>query len=227
MKKKIISDIRLFKSERQSEYGEYVTESFGDKKLNAVVTRIVMKLRENGFSLGGFDHLYINFTTCDVSESMILSDKEDRYHPWYRYCHVHVSRDLFQKLGSSEARCDTIHLIYTVLSVYFITEEFDGARILSCIRQAVEQGEDMLMRFKEKLTSKRKAVILLRVLDSCKYGPLLKVYDAEGNLLFEKDLPESVTLDHLGDIQVSTKRVMVKPRKNAINAQTYPFVFEY
>ena len=47
MKKKIISDIRLFKSDSQNEYGVYRTEYFGDKKLIAVVKRVVMKLREN------------------------------------------------------------------------------------------------------------------------------------------------------------------------------------
>ena len=70
MKKKIISGIRLYKSESQNEYGGYITDSFGDKRLNAVVKRVVIKLRENEFSLGEFDHLYINFTTCDISENM-------------------------------------------------------------------------------------------------------------------------------------------------------------
>jgi hypothetical protein len=53
------------------------------------------------------------------------------------------------------------------------------------------------------------------------------VYDAEDNLLFEKDLPEAVMLDYLGDIQVSPKRVTIKPRKNAFTAQVAPLVFEY
>ena len=68
MNKKTISDIRLFKSKSQNEYGVYSTEYFGDKSLTAIVNRIVMKLRENEFSLGEFDHLYINFTTCDMAE---------------------------------------------------------------------------------------------------------------------------------------------------------------
>jgi hypothetical protein len=53
------------------------------------------------------------------------------------------------------------------------------------------------------------------------------VHDAEDNLLFEKDLPEAVMLDYLGDIQVSTKRVAIKPRKNAFTTQIAPLVFEY
>ena len=89
MKKKIISDIRLYRSESQNEYGVYGTESIAEKKLNAIVQRVVMKLREYEFSLGEFDHLYINFTTCDIGKKTILSDYVDKYHPWYRYCLVH------------------------------------------------------------------------------------------------------------------------------------------
>ena len=186
-----------------------------------------MKLRENQFSLGEFDHLYINFTTCNITDRMNLSNKVDRYHPWYRYCDVHIENDLFQKLGSPETWNDIIHWISTILVTYFASKEFDKAYILSCIQQAVEQGENMLMKFKEKSTTKRKVVIFLRFLDSCRFYPLLRVYDTEDNMLFETDLPETVMLDYLGDIQVSAKRVTVKPRKNAFTTTNDPLVFEY
>ena len=55
MKKKIISDIRLFKSESQNEFGGYITDSIGDKKLNAIVKRVVMKLREADLLRSLFD----------------------------------------------------------------------------------------------------------------------------------------------------------------------------
>lgn len=227
MKKKIISDIRLFKSESQNEYGGYITESFGDKKLNAIVKRVVMKLRENEFSLGEFDHLYINFTTCDMAEKMNLSDKVDRYHPWFRYCNIHVEEDLYNKLDSPESWNEIILHIKNALTTYFISEDFGETHILSCVQQAVEQGEDMLMKFKEKVSTKRKAVIFLRFLDTCRFSPLLCVYDTEENFLFEKDLPQTVALDYLGEIQVSAKRVIIKPRKNAYTAQNKPLVFDY
>lgn len=85
----------------------------------------------------------------------------------------------------------------------------------------------MLMKFKEKISTNRKAIVFLRCLDSCKFHPLLRVYDAEDNLLLEKNLPETILLDYLGDIQVSSKRVTIKPRKNAFTAQVTPLVFEY
>ena len=110
---------------------------------------------------------------------------------------------------------------------FFVSEDFDKASILSCVQQAVEQGQEMLMKYKEKVSAKRKAVVFLRFLDSCKFRPLLSVYDNEDNLLFETDLPETVMLDYLGDIQVSAKRVTIKPRKNAFTSNSHPLVFEY
>lgn len=47
------------------------------------------------------------------------------------------------------------------------------------------------------------------------------------NLLLEKDLPETVSLDYLGNIQVGSKRVTIKPRNNSFIAQAAPLVFEY
>lgn len=226
MKKKIISDIRLFKSESKNEYG-YVTDSFADKKLNAIVKRVVMKLRENAFSLGEFDHLYINFTICDGAAKIELSNEIDRYHPWYRYCTVPVEMDFYQKLGRPEAYNGIFHRISEVLVTCFSTEDFDESRIRSCVHQAIEQGEEMCMRFKEKVSTKRKAVVYLRYLDTCRFYPLLRVYDMEDNLLLEKDLPETLTLDYLGDIQISMKRVIIKPRKNTLTTQKSAMVFEY
>lgn len=78
-----------------------------------------MKLRENEFSLGEFDHLYINFTTCDMAEKMNLSNKVDRYHPWYRYCSVHIEKGLYNKLGSPETWDDIIQWIRNVLVTFF------------------------------------------------------------------------------------------------------------
>ena len=227
MKNRIIKDIRLFISGRNHETGAEFNTPFDDKKLNAIVKRVVMKLRENGFSLGVFDHLYINFTTFDMAERMSLSDEADRYHPWFRECTVPVETDLYNILHLPEAYNDIIRWISTVLVTYFSTEEFNELSILSCVQLAVEQGEKLLMKFKEKITTKRRAVIYLRFLDTCRFYPLLRVYDLEDELLFEKDLPETVTLDCLGEIQVSTKRVTIKPRKNAFTTKRNPIVFEY
>lgn len=221
MSERIIADIRLFRSEGRNSSGHFDMVSFGDKKLNAVVKRIVMKLREHGFSMGDFDHLYINFTLCELSREV------DRYHPWFRHCHVRVTREIYERLGTAESHEHIVRMIGDVLTAFFARGDFDEARISDCIREAVTGGEEMLVPFKEKTTAKRRVVIYLRFLDSCRYAPLLRVYDGEGALLLQRDLPQSVTLDHLGELQVGLKKVTVKPRKNAFTAGKKPIVFEY
>ena len=224
MTKKLISDIRLYKSDPEA---GVETVSFAGKELNAIVKRIVMKLRENQFSFGEFDHLYINFTTREMPQPISLSDKVDSYHPWYRYCDVHMEKERYDTLGSPETYNEIVRDIRTILVACFATEDFGESLILECVRQAVDEGERMLVRFKEKATAKRRAVIFLRYLDTCRFHPLLRVYDPEEQLLFEKDLPEAVMLDYLGEIQVSMKKVTIKPRKNAFTAGQKPLVFEY
>jgi len=224
---KIIKDIRLYKSDTLNEYGNPIIENIDNKKINAITHRIVMKLRENGFSLGDFDHLYINFVTFDTSEKIYLSEKIDIYHPWYRNCFVYIEKELYDNIGKSSSYDFVINAINKVLITYFVTEDFDESFINSCVLQVVEQGEQMLMKFKEKKSSKRKAVIFLRYLDDCIYYPLLRVYDMEEKILYEKDLPKTLMLDNLGEIQLSTKRIKVKPRKNVFNISEKEMIFEY
>lgn len=214
---KIINDIRLYKDHT----------SFGDKMLNAAIHRIVMKLREQHFSLGEFDHLYINFTRCQEENVIHLSDQVDRYHPWYRNCDVGITGELYDRLATPEARGEVIAWIERVLETLFASEDFDSAHIRACISHASTEGESMRMKFKEKSTRTRKAVIHLRYLDICKYLPLLQVFDMEDHLLFETDLPQTLTLDYLGEIQLSARKVTIKPRKNAFTSQMDPLVFEY
>ena len=116
-------------------------------------------------------------------------------------------------------------LIEKVLKAQLSTSDFDEDRISECVNEAVSQGEGMLMKFKEKISSQRRAVLYLRYLDSGKYFPLLRVYDNEDNIILEKDLPESQTLDSLGQISVSSKKVTIKPRNNSWT-DSEPIVFE-
>ena len=211
----IISDIRIYRCKIENVNGVR-PQPFINKKMCAVATRICMKLRENVFSMGDFDHLYINLSTCVGEGDVKPADKSpDRYHPWYRYYDVGISQALYDSLETSDCIPVVSRLIEKVLITQFSTPEFDEDKISQCVSEAVTQGEDMLMKFKEKASSQRIAVLYLRFLDTCMYFPLLRVYDNDGNIVLEKDLPESVTLDTCGQISVSSKRVTIKPRKNS------------
>ena len=87
-----------------------------------------MKLRENNFSLGEFDHLYINFTTCDIANEIELSDYIDKYHPWFRYCNIKVDVDLYSNLDSEINSALIINCVENVLCL-FESDDFNVNRI--------------------------------------------------------------------------------------------------
>ena len=72
--------------------------AFASKSLNIAVHRVIMKLREQNFSLGEFDHLYLNSTVCRPAGTIELIDEIDRYHPWYRYCDIGLSQCEYDRL---------------------------------------------------------------------------------------------------------------------------------
>jgi len=96
------------------------------------------------------------------------------------------------------------------LSISFIIT--DNVYNLNCL---INIENKMIMKYKEKIASTNKVIIYLRYLDSGKYFPLIRVVDLEDNLILEKDLPETRSLDVIGTIQLSAKKVTIKPRKNA------------
>ena len=209
---KIISDIRLYKSTELNAHTD-----ISNKEINIAVQRIVMKLREYGFSFGEFDHLYLNFTTAKPKETFELIDKADPHHPWYRYCNIGVTQSEYENL-TTQLVYEKINLV--LVNLFKITE----AVIKDAITEA-QKGSVMQMFFKEKKSKKATATIYLRLLDCGKYFPLLCVTDLDGHELLRKDLPETIDLNIIGEIQLSSKKVTIKPRKNTFTVDLKPITF--
>ena len=210
---KIISDIRLYKSSESNTHTD-----FASKELNIAVRRVVMKLREYGFSLGEFDHLYLNFTICKQKGTFELIDKVDPYHPWYRYCDIGITQSEYENL--------TIQLVYEKISLVLVNLFNIAEDVIQDAITEAQKGSEMQMFFKEKKSAKATATIFLRLLDSGKYFPLLRVTDLDGQHLMCKDLPETIDLNIIGEIQLSAKKVTIKPRKNAFTRDLKPISFE-
>lgn len=225
---KTIRDIRLYKSDIENVDGNSLPFCFGDKQLNVVIHRVVMKLRETDFSLGDFDHLYLNFTVC-VPEGLIkpANRKTDHYYPWYRFYDIGVSKDLFNSLGITHNITLMISIIEQVLLQFFAPDENSKQTIKAAIMEAVTIGADMLMHFKEKKTVKNRAVIYLRYLDNAHYLPLLCIYDLDDNEILRKDLPSTIDLTYIGEIQLNSKKVVIKPRKNVFAKGIEPTTFYF
>lgn len=144
---KFISDIRLFRSTIANIDGNPLPESFGSKQLNIIIHRIVMKLREQKFSLGEYDHLYLNFTT-QLSEDICLPARRsaDVYHKWYRFYDVGISEDMYYKLNSESSTDYIISKLQNVLVQFFNCGNI--CLIKDCIFEAVEKGENMMILYK-------------------------------------------------------------------------------
>ena len=79
-----------------------------------------MKLRESGFSMGDFDHLYINLTTCEVEDNIAPSKRgTDKFHSWYREYDVGISEKLFDILETPQCIRSVIELLEQVLLKFF------------------------------------------------------------------------------------------------------------
>ena len=190
---KIISDIRLYKSTELNTHTD-----IGNKEINIAVQRVVMKLREYNFSLGEFDHLYLNFTICKPKGTFELIDEVDSYHTWYRYCNIGVTQSEYENL--------TIQLVYEKISLVLVNLFNIAEDVIQDAITEAQKGSEMQMFFKEKKSAKATATIFLRLLDNGKYYPLLRVTDLDGQDILCKDLPETFDLNIIGEIQLSTKK---------------------
>ena len=222
---KVIKDIRLFESTEENVDG-YSPRAYGEKPLLIVLHRVVMKLREQSFTLGDFDHLYINFTTClppyDIRPANRSIDRENR---WFRFYDVGVSFDFFDLHG---AECDADRVLELIKNtLYFCCPQEENRLLIEqAFHEAVSLGKNMPMKYREKRSANRKAVICLYYDDQGRYQAELCVNDESGSELLKEKIPLSSNLLSLGEIQLNSKKVTIKPRKNAFSKHRPPISFD-
>lgn len=139
-KPKPISDIRLYRSKIENVDGKSHPSEFASKELNIITNRIVMKLRENNFTLGDFNYLYLNFTTC-LESGVILPSKRsiDPYHKWYRYYDIGVSEEKYQRFDNENCLDYIVDEIKKTLAAYF--SSMNSCSVENCIMEALNKGE--------------------------------------------------------------------------------------
>lgn len=218
---KVIKEIRIFSSKIENIDGNSLPSAYGTKALNAKIMRIVMRLRENNFSLGDYDHLYINFTTCNVMNNIALAKRKiDTYHPWYRFYDVHVSENMLNSFDEEFI----IESIKQILKNNFSSKEFSKEKMELLIADTLEKKDLFEMKYKEKENSKRKAIIYLKYSDNCLFIPIIRVFDLENKLVFEKELSETNSLDDFGTLIVTNSKVVIKPKKNSWNRNKEDYI---
>lgn len=223
---KLISDIRLYKSEYESTE-KMNPKGFASKKQNAIVTRIVMKLRENGFTLSeDYDHLYMNYTySLPIGEVKIGKHLMIKEFSWFQYCDAGIAEGDYEHLDEDKYTSLLLDLLKKTLLTYYAKDETTSQIIEDAFQAALSEGENMLMKFKEKKTAKRYAVIYLRCLDSGYFLPLLRVFDEKDNLIFEQDLPETLDANYIGQILLNNSRIEIRPKKNVFTKELLPIKY--
>lgn len=224
MPNKLISDIRLFMSCVPNADGQSLPASCGSAQISVNLRRIAMKLREGGFSLGDFDHLYVNLTPC-LPEGTVrpAARSVHRETAWLRYMDAGVAEAQL----ACESALDSLALTLAEKCLLcFAPGEAEQALVRSAVREACEQGEAMLMRFREKRASGLTAAVYLRLLDSGWYHPLLCVTEDDGREHLRADLPACMELHALGEIRLNRKAVTILPRRNAFTVGMEPLHFQ-
>lgn len=215
----IIRDIRLYKSSVENIDGNSMPSEFMTKKNNIVTQRIVWKLRESGFVLGDFHHLYINFTTCILPETYQFAKRSiNREFKWYRYVDYGITEKDFNRLEKFNEEYFA-EKIKVVLCGMFFKSDNEHEKIESCIAAALHEKENMCVRFKEKKSAKLTAVIYMRITDEGYFSPLLIVTEnISGREVLREDLPLTNNLYQFGNIKLNSKRLQIDPRSNVYSA---------
>ena len=216
----LIKDIRLFESNEPNESGFSLPSYMG--KLYAfdstdcleVIHRLMFLLRHKGFSLGEFDHLYLNFTTQLPHGEIIASNRIDRYHPWYRFADMGCDVQQFNGWESSQ-KCDfVIAAIRRAIGLFVVGESAQMAD--DCFDLVLRYGAELAIPYKEKKGDPYTVRILVKITDDLDFIPIVRVLDGE-TLIREVVLPpysRNPFILQFGTISVGKKSVRITPRKS-------------
>jgi len=218
----LIADIRYFESSTTNS----LNAAFGflytveDNEFLSAVIRFILKLREIGFCLPDFDHIYIQLTPSLCDGDILKSDKVDPYHKFYRLIFVGVSPDFFNSLGEGKKVSFLIDRAVGVIQKYFCNSDEEKARVAQCAEIILERGEQERIIFKEKKADHCTAQIAVKVLDCDAFQACVRVLKDQA-VLKEVEYPKILGRFELsfqfGSIQINKSSVKIKPKKNSLS----------
>lgn len=187
-----IRDIRFCESgERDGErYSDDVGTLFAfPVKIHWMGECVARKLRESSFSLGAYDHLYINFCTwLPRGEWEPASESSEK---WYRVYNCGVDAQAFAELTDGEKYGLAVGIVQTVLTALHpeCRQEIESA----CLSVDWECSWCDLIY---KVTENRfgKAGVILRYYSDFRHGKsptaslLLCEWSADGSLIYEREV---------------------------------------
>ena len=213
----IIRDIRFCESGERG--GERYSDSVGKLfafpvKIHWMGECVARKLRESGFSLGEFDHLYVNFCTwLPQGEWELTAESAEK---WYRVCNCGLDAQAFAGLTDGEKygiAAESVQKILTALRPE-CKREIESA----CLAVGWEQPWcDLIYKVTENQFGK--AGVILRYYADFRPGTSptaalsLCEWSADGSLLREREVVSRRelyrVLRHTGRLVLQKKRILL------------------
>ena len=216
----LMKDIRLFESNEPNESGfslpSYIGKlyAFDSTECQPVIDRLLLLLRQKGFSLGEFDHLYLNFTTQLLHGEIVISNRIDRYHKWYRFVDAGCDVQQFNRWEFSQKREFVLSSIRRAIGLF---TDAESVKIVDdCFEEVLRYGAELAIRYKEKQGDPHTVRILVKITDDLDFIPIVRVLD--GDTLIREVVFPPYSRDpfvlQFGTISVGKKSVRITPRKS-------------
>ena len=216
----LIKDIRLFESDEPNEPGYgfpcYIGKlyAFDSTECQPVIDRLLFLLRHKGFSLGAFDHLYLNFTTQLPHGELLASNRIDRYDKWFRFADMGCNVQQFNDWIPSQKNDFVIAAIRRAIRLFVHAE---SVKIVDdCFEEVLRYGAELAIPYKEKQGDPYTVRILVKITDDLDFIPIVRVLDGD-TLIREVVFPpysRDPFILQFGTISIGKKSVRIAPRKS-------------
>lgn len=179
-----------------------------------VTERLMFLLRYKGFSLGEFDHLYLNFTTQLPHGEILISNRINSYHKWYRFVDAGCDVQTFNS-WDYEQKCDFV--IVSIRRAIGLFTDAESAKVVDdSFEEVLRYGAELAIPYKEKQGNPYTVRVLVKITDDLDFIPVVRILD--GNSLIHEEILPSYSRDlfilQFGTISVGKKSVRITPRKS-------------
>lgn len=210
MRKKI-SDIRLFLSETENKPGTY-PRGFSCPLLIDYATRFAQRLRHLGFTLDGFDMIYVDFN-CSLAEGVFKkADRPvDKLFPGYRFYEVGVPRYMYEKLDGEKMLYPVLNYLRLLLRACFLDGEHNTEDMIKrAVYETAKFGEDLVLEYKTKSNEDYEVKTFYRFTNSGRTLPSAEIVRLSDGAKKCADLPETDDIEQLSEIRINKKSVVFR-----------------
>ena len=229
MAEKQIKDIRYFESNSANITGNSLPTHIGEifelpKAYPAVGQKFALMLRERGFTLSDYDHLYIDLSTYLAPGECVMSDRITE--KWLRYADYGLDPEVVNNL-SDDDKLKLLNEITKEVLLNFCAKNDEDREMIETISDIIGHGGDAIdIVYQEKNDKAVNVKVILNILHDGQCRLFVVIEDLEGQQLLREqialaeDLSEA--MQYAGTILIRKNRVVIKPRNNVFTKDLHP-----